>query len=117
MNGTRRIGGGFALMSGLALMVAACGGGSSSSTPSGTTANAGPQFGVAECDDYFKKYLACIEKMPGGAQSMARQTLDSTRAQWQQAAATEQGKAALAATCKAATDTARTAMSAYGCTW
>ena len=93
----------------------ACGGGSSStSTPATSTA---AQFGVAECDDYIQKYLACVEKMPGGAQSGARAALDSMREQWKQAAATEQGKSALAMTCKAAVDNSRAAMTAYGCSW
>jgi hypothetical protein len=105
----------------LAAMVGlvACGGGSSSSTsssaPGGTTA-AG--FGVPECDDYIKKYEACItEKVPEAGRAMIRQQLDATRAQWQQAASTAEGKAGLAAGCKMASDMARTAMQAYGCSW
>jgi hypothetical protein len=48
---------------------------------------------------------------------MARQSLDQTKAQWKQAASTPGGKSALASGCKAATDAARTAMSAYGCSF
>jgi hypothetical protein len=48
---------------------------------------------------------------------MVRQTLDQTKAQWKQAAATAEGKAGLATGCKAASDAAKTAMQAYGCTF
>jgi hypothetical protein len=75
------------------------------------------EFGVAECDDYMKKYLACVDKLAPAAQSAARQGLEQSRAAWKQAAATEQGRAALATTCKAASDAAATAMRAQGCTW
>jgi hypothetical protein len=63
------------------------------------------------------KYLACVDRMPEAARAGARQALDQTRAAWQQAAGTPQGKAALAATCKAASDAAAASMQAYGCSW
>jgi len=82
-----------------------------------TTAGAA-EFGVPECDDYIAKYLACIDsKVPEAGRAMVRQSLDQTKAQWKQAASTPQGKAGLATGCKAATDAARTAMQAYGCTF
>jgi hypothetical protein len=118
----RVVSGAVVLVSGLVVSMACGGSSSSTSTPSATAGsssagNTAAQFGVPECDDYIQKYLACIEKMPGGAQSGARTTLDSTREQWKQAAATEAGKSALAMTCKAAVDSARTATTPYGCTW
>ncbi len=114
-----------------ALAVAACGGGASQqqSAPPVTqapasTAAAAPaatgasEFGVPECDDYMSKYVACIDsKVPEAARAMVRQGLDQTKAQWKQAASTPEGKAGLAAGCKAASDAARTAMAAYGCTF
>ena len=89
---------------------------SASATPASTAGPAGG-FGVAECDDYIKKYTACIDKLAPAAQSASRQVLDQSRAAWKQAASTEQGKAALAATCKAASDAAAPALRAQGCTW
>ena len=75
-------------------------------------------FGVKECDDYIRKYLACVDsKVPEAARAMVRQSLDQAKAQWKQAAATPQGKASLATGCKAATDAARQSMAAYGCSW
>jgi hypothetical protein len=103
-----------------AVGLAACGGGSSSSTSSSTpgSTTAATVFGVPECDDYIKKYEACItDKVPEAGRAMIRQQLDATRAQWQQAASTPEGKASMAAGCKMASDMARTAMQAYGCTW
>ena len=86
--------------------------------PAATAAAADAEFGVPECDDYFKKYLACIDsKVPDSARATIRQSLDQTKAAWKQAAATPEAKAALDQGCKQSTETAKTAMAAYGCTW
>jgi hypothetical protein len=121
-----------------AVLVAACGGNAPAppppqkkpAAPPATTAAApaGPsmamaavadgEFGVKECDDYIRKYLACVDsKVPEAARAMVRQSLDQAKAQWKQAAATPQGKASLASGCKMATDSARQSMAAYGCQW
>jgi hypothetical protein len=84
-------------------------------TPASTTDST--DFGVAECDDYFKKYLACIDKLAPAAQTQARQVVEQSRAAWKQAASSVEGKAALASTCKAASDAAASAMRAQGCAW
>ena len=86
--------------------------------PATTAAAAEAEFGVPECDDYLKKYLACIDtKVPESARAMVRQGVDQTKAQWKAAASTPEAKAALATGCKQATETAKTAMAAYNCTW
>jgi hypothetical protein len=113
-----------------AFTLAGCGGGepaqpAASAPPPAAAATAAPaasttatEFGVPECDDYFKKYLACIDsKVPEAARAQVRQGLDQTKAAWKQAAANPDAKAALATGCKQATETAKTAMTAYGCTW
>lgn len=105
----------------IALACHACGGSAdpqpqAQAATSGTAA-AAAEFGVAECDDYVKKYLACIDRLAPAAQAQARQALEQSRTSWKQAAATDQGKAALAMTCKAAIDTAAPAMQAQGCSW
>ncbi len=75
-------------------------------------------FGVPECDDYVQKYLACIdEHVPEAAKEQLQSAFDQTRAAWQQAAATETGKAGLATACTQAMDAAKTSMAAYGCTF
>jgi hypothetical protein len=107
---------------------AACGGApekapaTTSSAPAAVAttaaAPAAAEFGVPECDDYLKKYLACIDsKVPEAGRAMARQALDQTKASWKQAASTPQGKSGLAMGCKAATDSAKTSMAAYGCSF
>lgn len=106
----------------------ACGGGGKSGESAGNTAPAdkaaatapagGAEFGVPECDEYVAKYTACIDsKVPESARVMIHQQLDATKANWKQAASTPEGRAALAAVCKQATEAARTAMQAYGCSW
>lgn len=108
-----------------AVVCCACGGSApppaASSTPAASTtpASASPsaEFGVAECDDYVKKYLACLDRMSSSARTQARQAFDQTRDTWKQAAATEMGRAALATTCKAASDAAAPALRAQGCSW
>jgi hypothetical protein len=75
-------------------------------------------FGVAECDTYMKKYMACIDaKVPEAARAMMRQQLDQTKAAWKQAAATPQGKSGLAGACRQMDQQSAPAMKAYGCQW
>lgn len=115
-----------AVVSLFALGLAACGGRQESTAPAKpagtttttTTTAAVSEFGVPECDEYMTKYLACIDsKVPEAARAMVRQQLDATKAQWKQAASTPEGKQGLAMGCKAATEAAKQAMQAYGCTW
>jgi hypothetical protein len=112
-----------------AIALAGCGGGGESKpAPASNAATSAPaaaapaaaagDIGVPECDDYVKKYQACIDgKVPETARATVLQAFDQTKATWKQAASTPQGKAGLAAGCKTALDTAKTAMGAYGCTW
>lgn len=87
--------------------------------PAATQASAAAaEFGVAECDDYMAKYVACIDsKVPEAARAALRQSLDQTKAQWQQAASTPEGKSGLAMACKQMTETAKVSMTAYGCSF
>ncbi len=81
------------------------------------TVSAG-DFGVPECDSYMKKYLACIDsKVPEMARAPLKQAFDQQKAAWKQAAATPQGKAALASGCTQAEAASKQAMAAYGCQW
>ena len=108
----------------LALTLAACGGGDKPApaaqapgTTAGTSTGAAA-FGVPECDDYLAKYEACVDsKVPESARATVRLQIDQTKAAWTQVAATPQGKASLAVGCRQATETAKTAMAAYGCKW
>lgn len=111
----------------LLLALAAC---QQSAPPAATSAPAKPaptataaapatadSIGVPECDDYLSKYQACIQsKVPESARAGFKQSIDQTRAAWRNAAATAGGKEGLAAACKQARDSSKTAMAAYGCT-
>ncbi len=97
----------------------------SASTPA-TAANpaanpatdAGPNTGVPECDDYIKKYEACLTKIAKAAPQVEDQMKKAFQAQrdgFKTAAANPQSKATLATTCKQAVETAKTATKAYAC--
>ncbi len=83
----------------------------------GLTVAAG-DFGVPECDAFMKKYLACIDsKVPEAVRGPLKQAFDQQKAAWKQAAATPQGKAALASGCTQAEASAKQSTAAYGCQW
>jgi len=118
----------FGLLSLAVAITAACGEApvpaKTAPAPAPTQAAAAPvpaaavEFGVAECDDYMTKYLACVDsKVPEAARAALRQSLDQTKAQWKQAASTPEGKSGLAMACKQMTETARVSMTAYGCSF
>jgi hypothetical protein len=82
------------------------------------TVAAGGDIGIPECDDYLRKYQACVnDKVPEAARATVKQSLDQTRIQWQRAAETPEGKSALVSGCTQATASAKQAMAAYGCQW
>jgi hypothetical protein len=121
----------YGLVTVLAVSVAlvACGGGASkpassapaAGAPAAAAAAGEPATGVAECDEYIKKYEACLNsigsKAPDAARAAMKQGFDAQRASFKQAASTDAGKAALAGSCKTALDTAKQATQAYGCSW
>ena len=83
-----------------------------------TTTTAGGDVGVAECDDFLKKYEACVSgKVPAAAQATFKTSLEQWRNSWKQLASTPQGKAGLAQACKAAADQAKSSLGSYGCSW
>jgi hypothetical protein len=108
----------------------ACGGGE---TPAGNAAPkadapkadtkgaptvAAGDFGVPECDEYVKKYVACIDsKVPDAARPGLKTALDQMKTTWQKAAATPEGRAALATGCTQALAASKAAMAAYSCQW
>jgi hypothetical protein len=89
-----------------------------SGATSASASVAAGDFGVPECDEYMKKYLACIEsKVPEAGRAAMKQALEQQKAAWKAAAATPEGRTGLATGCKAASDQTKTAVQAYGCTW
>ncbi len=113
------------LVVGALSVVVGCTGGDKAEKPAQTAnaaaspaAQAAGSIGVPECDTYMTKYRECIEsKVPDSAKATVRQSLDQATAAWKQAAATPEGRTGLAQACKQATDAARMAMQAYGCSF
>ncbi len=87
-------------------------------SPATTTTAAGGDIGVAACDEFLKKYEACVSgKVPAAAQATFKTSLDTWRSSWKKLAETPQGKAGLETACKSALDQAKTSLSSYGCSW
>ena len=76
--------------------------------------------GVAECDEYIKKYEACLTKIAKDApqaQPGMKTAFESQRKAFKDAAANPQAKATLASSCKQAIDSAKQSTSPYKCEW
>jgi hypothetical protein len=83
-----------------------------------TTAASGDKIGIPECDDYIAKYESCVRgKVPEQARAMMESSLKTSREAWKKSAENPQSRAALAASCKQASEAAASSMKAYGCTW
>ena len=73
--------------------------------------------GIPECDEYLFKYRRCIEaKMPEASKSAVMDALDKSVEAWK-TVAEGPGRSALAETCKTASQAAKKATEAMGCTW
>jgi hypothetical protein len=85
-----------------------------------TETTSGDSVGVAECDEYVKKYEACLtkiaEKAPQ-AQPGLKTAFEQQRNGLKQAASTEQGKTMMATQCKQFIESAKQSTAAYGCAW
>jgi len=85
-------------------------------------APAGDSVGVAECDEYVKKYEACLTKVAAKApqvEGSLKTAFEIQRNAIKSGASTPQGKAALATSCKQMLETAKknAALTAYSCEW
>jgi hypothetical protein len=70
--------------------------------------------GVAECDEYLTKVMACVEdKIPAAQKDMIKKQMDDSKASW----AKVTDKAALAKTCTDAMAQAKQSFGAMGCTF
>jgi hypothetical protein len=110
-----------------AMLLAACGGAEKAEeTKAADTATVEPAgsgelaqaaagaTGVAECDTYLTKVMACVEdKIPAAQKEMFKKQIDDSKASW----AKVTDKAALAKTCTDAMAQAKTSMGAMGCTF
>src|SRR5215208_941052 len=65
-------------------------------------------FGVPACDQYMRKYMACVDsKVPQSGKAVMRQSMEQTKAAWKQAAVSAQGREGLAMACAQAEAAAR----------
>jgi hypothetical protein len=106
-----------ALLGGI-FFLANCGGGATNTTTTNTAST--DSVGVAECDEYIKKYEACLTKIAKDApqaQPGLKSGFDAQRKAFKDAAANPQSKAALASSCKQAIETAKQSTAAYKCEW
>lgn len=80
----------------------------------------GDSVGVAECDDYIKKYEACLTSIAAKAPQVEGPMKTAFQAQrdgFKKAAETPAGKATLKDVCTKAVETAKASTSMYACTW
>ena len=63
-------------------------------------AAAGDATGVADCDDYIKRYPVCISKMPEAARPTAQAGFKAQVDAWKTMSATPDGKNTLKTMCK-----------------
>lgn len=77
-------------------------------TPAGTGTTAAVT-GVAACDEYLARVEKCMnnKNVPEASKAAYKQSLETNRTAWKQAAATPQGKQSLETSCKAALDGAK----------
>jgi hypothetical protein len=109
----------------VALSLTACGGGASEEKAADAAQEAADKggdlakaangaTGVAECDEYLTKVMACVEdKLPEAQRAMMKKGIEDSKASW----ASVTDKAALAGQCKQAMDQAKASYAAMGCSF
>jgi hypothetical protein len=74
--------------------------------------------GVAACDDFLKKYEACVtSKVPAAQRATFQTQLDQTRKTWTDLAKNPSTKSALEGSCKQTSDQLKAALQNYGCSF
>ena len=89
-------------------------------TDANKTETAADSVGVPECDEYIKKYEACLTSIAAKSPAVEGPMKTAFQAQrdgFKKSAETPQGKTALAGICKQAIETAKESTKAYACTW
>jgi hypothetical protein len=85
----------------------------------GLSAGLGAQTtGIAACDDFLKKYEACVtSKVPAAQKATYQSQLEQMRKAWPDAAKNAGAKAGLERACRQMSDQMKTAMASFGCTF
>jgi hypothetical protein len=74
--------------------------------------------GIAACDDFLKKYEACVtSKIPAAQKTTFQAQLDQMRKAWSDAAKNANAKATLESTCKQSAEQMKAAMAGFGCSF
>jgi hypothetical protein len=74
--------------------------------------------GVVACDDFLKKYEACVTtKVPEAQRATFKGQLDQTRKMWSDMSKDNNTKAALESTCKQSATQMSAALQGFGCTF
>ena len=74
--------------------------------------------GIAACDDFLKKYEACVtSKIPAAQKATFQAQLDQMRKAWSDAAKDPGAKATLESSCKQSAEQMKATMSAFGCSF
>lgn len=74
--------------------------------------------GVAACDDFLKKYEACVTtKVPAAQKATYQGQFDQMRKAWADAARNATAKASLESSCRQMSDQMKAAMSGFGCSF
>jgi hypothetical protein len=72
--------------------------------------------GIAACDDFLKKYEACVTtKVPAAQQATFQGQFDQMRKAWSDAAKTPGAKPSLEGACKQSSEQVKMSMSSFGC--
>jgi hypothetical protein len=100
------------------LLLAACGGGKPAPRASAAPVEVNyVDIGIPECDQYARKYLACLAQVPEGSRAMMQREFDQTRELWSLTAEKPDRRAGLAAACAQQETASRAAMARYDCDW
>jgi hypothetical protein len=84
----------------------------------GTVTSAGGDVGVPECDDFLRKYEACVSQhVPAASKAQFEQGMTQWRAAWKSMAAQPSAKPSLVTACQQALASTKMATTTYGCTW
>jgi hypothetical protein len=74
--------------------------------------------GVAACDDFLKKYEACItSKIPAAQKATYQGQIEQLRKSWSDMAKNPNMKAGLESACRQMSDTMKASLSSFGCTF
>jgi hypothetical protein len=75
-------------------------------------------IGIPACDDFLKKYEACVtSKIPSQQRATFQTQFDQMRKAWSEAAKNAAAKATLESTCKQSAEQTKAMMANFGCTF